>query len=94
MLLSKQDFLFETVAFKQSESRGDNSKELERLKKHLRDAIEKELTPVQKQVIFMYYYEKITIPEIAKIRGVNKSCISRILKRARQRLSAVLKYSV
>ncbi len=47
---------------------------------------------MQKQVIIAYYFQGQTIPEIAKLRGVNKSTVCRTLHRAEQRLQQYLKY--
>lgn len=93
MSLELQDFLMELAAFKLSESGGDNSNSINRMKQNLRRAVKDELTPVQMETVFMYYFENKSIPEIADIKGVNKASVSKLLKRARQRLSRVLKYS-
>ena len=50
--------------------------------KRLRRVIEAELTPCQKQTLTAYYFRQLTIPQIAKEQGVNKSTVSRTLRRA------------
>ena len=60
--------------------------------KRLRRVIEAELTPCQKQTLTAYYFRQLTIPQIAKEQGVNKSTVSRTLRRAEQRLRRYLKY--
>ena len=58
----------------------------------VRRVIREELTQLQREVITAYYFQEMTIPQIAQIRGVNKSTISRTLKRAEQKLQRYLKY--
>ena len=60
--------------------------------KRLKRVIEAELTPCQKQTLTAYYFEKQTIPQIAAARGVQKSTVSRTLKRAEDRLRKYLRY--
>lgn len=69
-----------------------NSELRSKLLMALKSAISNELTPIQKQVVELYYFENVTIPHIAEILAVNKSSVSRILFRARSRLERVLKY--
>lgn len=56
-------------------------------------ALERELTETQRLYYIGYYLSGISIPEIAKIYGVNKSTVSRTLSRATKRLARVLRYS-
>lgn len=58
----------------------------------LREVIKNELTPVQRSVIYGYYYEGKTVTQIAEERGVNKSTVSRCLKLARHKIGISLKY--
>lgn len=60
--------------------------------KRVRRVIEEELTPLQRQTLVAYYFQEQTIPEIAAERGVNKSTVSRTLKRAEEKLRRYLKY--
>lgn len=52
--------------------------ELDKLPKHYRN------------VIYLYYYEEYTIPEIAEILGKSKNTISTQLQRARKKLKTIL----
>lgn len=70
----------------------DNSKQYKALKRVLRSVIENELTQRQKQVVMLYYYEGKTVLEIGKILNINKSTVSRHLRKARDRIERVLKY--
>lgn len=54
--------------------------------------IREELTPLQRETLLAYYFQEQTIPEIAAERGVNKSTVSRTLRRAEEKLRRYLKY--
>lgn len=60
--------------------------------KRVRRVIEEELTPCQREVMIAYYFQEQSIPAIARERRVNKSTVSRTLKRAEARLRMYLKY--
>lgn len=76
------------------ENAGDNSERLERLRRNLRQARERELTPRQRQLLELYYDQGMTIPQIAGELGVNRSTVSRTLRRARERLYRCLRYAL
>lgn len=54
--------------------------------------IREELTPLQRETLLAYYFQEQTIPQIAAARGVNKSTVSRTLRRAEEKLRRYLKY--
>ena len=58
----------------------------------VRRVIREELTDLQREVLMAYYFQEISIPQIARDRGVNKSTISRTLHRAEDKLRRYLKY--
>ena len=58
----------------------------------IRDVIQFELTDFQRDTIIAYYFHMNTIPEIAARRGVNKSTVSRTLRRAEEKLRRYLRY--
>lgn len=58
----------------------------------VRRAVAQALTPTQREAVLLYYYQGLTIPQIARLQGCNKSNISRILKRARHNLMCALQY--
>lgn len=64
----------------------------DRSKGILKKIIEDELTDNQKYIIKKYYYENKTITEIAQMKGVNKSSVSRSMKVAREKIARSLKY--
>ena len=75
------------------ENAPDNSAQRERLMRNLRKAMRDELTPRQRQLMEMYYFQKINIPAIAKELGIDVSTASRTLKRGRNRIRRCLEYS-
>lgn len=54
--------------------------------------ISEELTPIQRQTLTDYYFNRLTIPQIARQRSVHKSTVSRTLHRAEDKLRRYLKY--
>ena len=76
------------------DSAGDNTKQIMRMKTSLNNAIESELTDRQKQILRAFYFEGYTVTEISERYGINKSTVSRHLKRSREKLHQVLKYGL
>lgn len=62
--------------------------QLQRVQRVIREG----LTPLQRETLLDYYFHRMSIPEIAAKRGVNKSTVSRTLHRAEGRLRRYLKY--
>jgi RNA polymerase sigma factor (sigma-70 family) len=58
----------------------------------LREAIDTELTPRQREVLHLYYYENQRCKDIAETLGVHPSTICRIRQRAEQRLRRSLRF--
>lgn len=58
----------------------------------VQQVLQEELTPLQRQTLIAYYFQEQTIPQIAADRGVNKSTVSRTLRRAEAKLRRYLKY--
>lgn len=56
-------------------------------------AFERELTETQKRYYDAYYFQGISIPDIATQYGVNRATVSKVLKKANERLARVLRYS-
>lgn len=69
-----------------------NADELRFIKKNLRMCIEEDLSPRQKEVLVMHYYQGLSVTSIVDHIGVNKSTVSRTLKRAVEKLRKCLKY--
>jgi len=76
------------------ENAEDNSEQLSRLRRNLRRAREQELTPRQNEFLRLYFDEGKNMSEIAAETGVNRSTVSRTLRRARQRLYHFLRYGL
>ena len=62
--------------------------QLKRVQRVIRD----ELTPLQREILTAYYFQEMTITQIAGEKGVNKSSVCKVLKRAEDRLRRFLKY--
>lgn len=69
-----------------------NAELVEKVKKSMLKVIKNELTPRQKEIIMLYYYERLGISEIAERLGVVPSTVSRTIKRAREKIYRFLKY--
>ena len=61
-------------------------------KKRISRVVMGELTDVEREVLLAYYLQEQKIPAIALERGVNKSSVSRALRRAERKLRKYLKY--
>ena len=72
----------------------DNSDQLERLRRNLRRAREQELTPRQQEILDLYYDRGLKMHQIARKLGINRSTVSRTVKRARERLYRCLRYAL
>ena len=70
----------------------DNSAQLGRLKRNLAHAMRHDITPKQREYLTMYYGEGLNLREISERTGVNKSTVSRTMKRGRERLYRCLRY--
>ena len=60
--------------------------------KRVQQVIQNELTELQREALVAYYFQEMTMAQIAEIRGVNKSTICRTLHRAEEKLRKYLKY--
>lgn len=58
----------------------------------LRRVIERELTQTQREIILAYYFQDKTIPQIAAERGIQRSSVSRCLRRAEKKVRLCLRY--
>jgi len=72
---------------------GDNSIQMQRLKRNLRRALEQELTPRQRLFVTLHCLEGISVTQIAREYGVNPSTVSRTVKRGKYRLEKCLRWS-
>ena len=76
------------------ENADDNQEQLERLLRNLRKARVQELTPRQQQMLSMRFEQNMSVAEIARALGLNRSTVSRTLRRAQNRLRRCLQYAL
>ena len=76
------------------EQANDNQEQMERLRRNLRRAREQELTPRQQQVLTLRYEQNMNGAEIARMLGLNRSTVSRTIRRAQERLRRCLPYAL
>ena len=76
------------------EQANDNQEQMERLRRNLRRAREQELTPRQQQVPTLRYEQNMNGAEIARMLGLNRSTVSRTIRRAQERLRRCLQYAL
>ena len=70
----------------------DNRDQINRLKRNLTHALRQDITAHQREYMILYYGRGMSMEAIAQQYGVNKSTVSRTLKRGRQRLYRCLRY--
>ena len=58
----------------------------------LREAIETELTPRQREILMMHYFEQKSGREIADLLELNPSTVCRTLQRSREKLQHSLRF--
>lgn len=72
----------------------DNSSKRTLLKEVLKKALQKELTLRQLEILNLYFYENLKQKEIALLLGIDKSAVSRHLKKAKLKLKNFLEYNI
>ena len=70
----------------------DNDQELSLLKRNLIRALKEDITPRQRETMLLYYGQGLNMREIGERLGVDKSTISRTIKRGERRLERCLRY--
>ena len=60
--------------------------------RRLRKILKRELSPRQRETVEAYYFENKTMEQIAREQGVNRSTVSRTLKRGMRNLERFLQY--
>lgn len=63
-----------------------------RLRKILLNVINNELTPRQKEIIMLYYFQKKDIVAISRELEVTPQAVSAVMSRARLRMFRILQY--
>ena len=70
----------------------DNDQELSLLKRNLIRALKEDITPRQRETMLLYYGQGLNMREIGLKLGVDKSTVSRTIKRGEARLRRCLRY--
>lgn len=70
----------------------DNSRQMQRLRRNVVRAICEDVTERQRQVLLMYYAQNMKMAEIAEELGIERSTVSRTIKRGEARLKRCLRY--
>lgn len=70
----------------------DNSEEVGRLKRNLLRCLREDVTTRQREVLSLYYAQGLNMREIGEQLGIDKSTVSRTIKRGEQRLQRCLRY--
>jgi len=70
-----------------------NSDDIAKLKRNLIKALKNDVTPRQRQMLMLYYGKGLNMREIGEMLGVDKSTVSRTVKRGERRLKRCLRYS-
>ncbi len=83
--------LFKSIAEEKSDSEEVMSRHLA-MKRALYYVINNNLTKTQKSYIILYYKHGMKVCEIAEKYGVNRSTVSRTIKRAKEKIFNILKY--
>lgn len=70
----------------------DNRAQLAIARRALRDVIAHELTPQQRRMIYLRYYENLRQCEVAERMGLSPSTVSRSLRRAECRIRKYMRF--
>ena len=71
---------------------GNNQTQIQELHAALAKALREEVTDRQRQVLFLYYVQGLNMRQIAEALGVERSTISRTLKRGEERIRHRMRY--
>ena len=70
----------------------DNSAQMSRVKRNLLRALREDVTPRQREMLLLYYGEQLNMRQIGTRLGVDKSTVSRTIKRGERTLQRCLRY--
>ena len=70
----------------------DNSAQMSRVKRNLLRALREDVTPRQREMLLLYYGDQLNMRQIGTRLGVDKSTVSRTIKRGERRLQRCLRY--
>ena len=80
------------LAYRRQRTEEEGDRFHRRLKRAALLAMDGELTGRQKQVLTLYYFENRRMADIAAELGINKSTVSRTVKRAERHIRRCLQY--
>ena len=69
-----------------------NSEQMGRLRRNVMRALQEDVTPRQRECMLLYYEKGLNMRQIAELTGVDKSTVSRNIKRGESRLRRCLRY--
>ena len=70
----------------------DNTAQMTRLKRNLLRCLHEDVTARQRQMLTLYYADGLNMRQIGEQLGVDKSTVSRTIKRGERRLRRCLRY--
>ncbi len=79
-------------AYQQEATACTDSRRKQKMLAALGKILRQELTEKQRQAATLYYFRQMTVPQIARQLGVNKSTVSRHLQAARNKIALCMKY--
>lgn len=71
----------------------NNERDSEAFEKIVMKAIQNELNEKQRKILYLYYYEKLTMKKIAELLKISVPTVCDYLKRSRHKLYGCLKYA-
>lgn len=80
------------VYMRQISDMNTNAAKLDRMKRNLIRALNEDVTEKQRAYLALYYAEGLNMREIGERLGVDKSTVSRTVKRGEERLRRILRY--
>lgn len=70
----------------------DNTEQMGRLRRNVLMALEEDVTPRQRECMILYYGKRLNMRQIGELMGIDKSTVSRNIKRGERRLRRCLRY--
>ena len=70
----------------------DNSEQMERLRHNVTVALREDVTPRQRECMLLYYEKQLNMRQLGELMGIDKSTVSRTIKRGETRLRRCLRY--
>ena len=86
-----KDFATDMAVYTQAMSE-DNAEQMGRLRRNVMLALQEDVTPRQRECMRLYAEKGLNMRQIAELTGVDKSTVSRNIKRGESRLRRCLRY--